>query len=193
MIREVIRNIGAYGDDPAEMDVLELFGGMGTLQDIYIPPLVKSLEVWEVELTKAKKLKENIPEATIRNVDSFKEVNLKRNKDRFHLVISDNFILYKQHSENFDLFPEVFNIIKDGGWFITNLFVNPQEYREEGLTPEYYAARANFFGGLEPLDLNDLLGAYHNLLRSNHRKAIWAVVTKRSQNVVYLGLKICHE
>lgn len=102
------------------LNALEVFGKTGEWHTIDYGYKVNSLEVWEIDSCCKPSLKRNFPFATIKIVDSYKEV--ERCKNKFSLIVIDNpMSTYSEYCEHFSLFPNMFNLCDDNSIVITNV------------------------------------------------------------------------
>jgi hypothetical protein len=107
-IQRVISGMRHRGVPLSELRALEVFGYTGERLTRYYAPLVRSLEIWEIDPRLSGTLRTSFPQADVKIVDSYDEI--RRTDNRFDLVVIDNFTTAEEH---FRLFPDVFRVVSD--------------------------------------------------------------------------------
>jgi hypothetical protein len=107
-MQQVIAGMRRRGVEMADVRALEVFGSLGQQTAVHYAPLVKSLEIWDIDPGVLEPLRNSFPQAEIRIVDSYEEI--RRTNRRFELVVVDNFATVDEH---FRLFPHVFRVLAD--------------------------------------------------------------------------------
>jgi len=109
-------------------DVLELFGGTGKLNTIYYQnnKSIKSLTLFEILSENCDELKKNCPNAIIKNVDTFKEI--ENCKEKFDIIICDNTpTIFGDYCEHFEIFPKIFGVSKEKFAVVVNIIMNEKD------------------------------------------------------------------
>lgn len=178
-----------------DMCVLEVFGGDGKATEMYYEDIVEELDVWELDGKMEEKLKNNLPKANIKIVDSFEEI--KTTKKTYNMIVMDNPMQnYGEHSENFDMFLEIFRIIRDECVVILNIMPNIEDITSQYYflrNPQYILCRKLFYRTLTPLNISieEIIRTYEEIIQKNNYELEWYFTEERSENFIYyLVLKI---
>jgi hypothetical protein len=119
----------------SEPQVLEVFGGDGTAHiTAYMHFFGANLHIWEIDEAKVDRLAVNCPNATVRNVDSFKEIqrtDFHSGFKGFDIIIIDPTLFGGDYVEYFDLFPHIFSFCARPAWFIITVCPNPKKLWEQ--------------------------------------------------------------
>lgn len=172
-----------------DLAALEVFGHTGFLHTLDYARKVSSLEVWEIDATKERDLRRNLPQAKVKIGDSFDE--LKRTPGRFDLLVVDNPVqVYGDHCEHFDLFPDIFRVAKDSSILILNVAGNPWPRPDEA----HLARRRAFYKTDHPenVPFDRMIATYRNLLHAGGFELEWFFTRRRTwaTRASYLVLKI---
>lgn len=193
-MRKVFKELKSRGVELNRLNGLEIFGHTGEYHTCDYFPLIASLEVWEINSSCEKSLRKNLPGAKIKITDSFKEIKTKAGK--FNLIVVDNPIsTFDVYCENFDLFPDIFNVALDGTILILNVIpeitaeilkVYPYIFNKTQLE-----RRALFYHTKRPekIGLDVLAAHYKNLGAKSGFKVEWHFFKKRNF-VYYLVMKL---
>ena len=175
------------------MEALEVFGHDGSFHTQNYFNRVKSLEIWEVNESCLPALEENLPGYQIKVVDSFDEI--KRTSNRFDLVIIDNpTSTYSNYCEYFELFPDVFGVLKDHGILVINVIpeISPSDKDKMPylFSDEQLKSRAKFYQAENPkkIDLDHMVTIYAECARLAGYNLVGTFHQKRSF-VFYLVLR----
>ena len=87
-IQRILAEGSRRGASVEQFRALEVFGCTGERLTKHYAPLVRSVEVWEINPSLEPALRRNVPTATVRITDSFAEI--KTTPSRFDLVVVDN-------------------------------------------------------------------------------------------------------
>lgn len=193
-IQQVLKKLRKRKINLKVFDALEIFGYTGEYHTKYYFPYVHSLEVWEIDPAFEALLKKNLPLAEVKITDSF--IELKRTLKKFDLIVVDNpMSTFGGYCEHFDLFPDIFNIMKDSNLLILNvipeinvtafekwpyLFNNIQLNRRKTFYNTEYPDKISF---------EEMARTYRNLCRANGFELEWYFFQKRTI-VFYLVMKI---
>lgn len=190
-----IKRIEEKGVSLSDMDALEVFGGNGKSVDRYFIDKVKRLDVWEIDQNREIELKNNLPKANIKIVDSFDEI--KKTKNKYDIILMDNpMAMFGSHCEHFDMFIHIFNILKDEGIIILDLIPKledmPIEF--EYLTGDMHLlCRKLFYRTETPLNIpiKDMISIYEDIINKKGYMIEWNFTEERSKDFIYyLVLKI---
>ncbi len=185
------------GVDLRGLRALEIFGRDGLDHTTTYAREVKSLEVWEINEKWHSALVKNLPDASIRIVDSYEE--LGRSKSTFDLIVVDNAIgNLGAHCDHFDLFPDlIFKVTSDESLLV--LIVIPHitsktlRHFPDLLDTKYLAARKSFYAADDPMNIpvDEIIGVYRSFIEKNNYRLVWSHHQNRSgAGVEYLALKI---
>lgn len=190
-----IKRIEEKGVILNDMHVLEVFGGNGKSVDRYVIDKVKRLHVWEIDQSREIELKNNLPKAEIKIVDSFNEI--KKTKNKYDIIIMDNpMAMFGSHCEHFDMFIHIFNILKDEGIIILDIIPKLENIPIEfGFLKEniYLLCRKLFYRTETPLNIpiKDMISVYEDIINKNGYMLEWNFTEERSKDFIYyLVLKV---
>lgn len=175
-IYDVFREIKSKGIDPKTLAALDVFGGYGdqTSKDYF--PFVKSLEVWELLPECEESLKQNLPGAKIKIVDSFKET--EKSNDKFDFIFIDNpTFTYDGHCEHFDFFPGIFNLLNDKAFILTNIITDIYSKRDNtsiNKRKEFYKT-----GNAFKIEIESMIDVYKKLAGQNGFTVEWYYIKDR--------------
>lgn len=174
---------------------LEVFGGDGKATEAYYKDMVKELDVWEIDSKLQEKLMSNLPNANIKIVDSFQEI--KNTGKIYNMIVMDNPMQnYSEHSENFDMFLEIFRVLEDESIVILNIIPNIEEVSDEYnflKSSDHILSRKLFYRTLTPFNIpiKEIVQAYKEIIYKNNYEIEWYFTEERSENFIYyLVLKI---
>ena len=117
-IQRILAEGSRRGASVEQFRALEVFGCTGERLTKHYAPLVRSVEVWEIDPSLEPALRRNLPTATVRITDSFAEI--KRTLSRFDLVVVDNPVgcFGDGRCEHFDPFPDVARVLSDDSMLV---------------------------------------------------------------------------
>jgi len=193
-MQAVIRELFRRGVNVRQARALECFAFDGHMHTIDYARKMRTLEVWEINRVHEPTLRHTFPRATVRIVDSYKEV--ERCTGQYDIIVVDNSPIHGKHLEHFDLFPGVFRLA--AGTCVLVLDVIP-EYT--GAVGEHYpdmyderaeAARKEFYGADDarhiPLDL--MVRSYTRAAAAAGFAVQWWFCRKRNDIITYLVLAL---
>lgn len=155
---QILNKLIALGIDIKSLRGLDFFAREGDWQTIAYASEIGSLDAWEIDPDFAKQLKKNIPNATVRVVNSFEYG--KECSDVFDFIVIDNpqnvFGPKNEYCEHFEALPIAANILADVGFLIFNVNWAPFNY---AASPLWRLRREEFYGtgSTEFLSLNDFI------------------------------------
>ena len=202
-IQAICRDIERQGFPLATACALEVFGGDGSLHTRYYASRVRSLEVWEHDPRQADALHRNLPNAKIKIVDSYAEID--RTAERFDFVWVDNpEMMHGPYCEHFDLLPRVFRILADQAVIVFVVIPRldaPMERRYPYLWDPRFnditvhlARRARFYGTNTPehVPLPRMLSVYMRLAQEQGYEILWTMTRHISFfGYLALGMRRC--
>ncbi len=102
-MQSVMRELTRRGVRVADLRALECFAFDGHMHTIDYAPLVRALEVWEINPVHEAVLRRTFPAAVVHITDTYRQV--EECTDRFSLIVVDNSPVHGGHTEHFDLLP----------------------------------------------------------------------------------------
>jgi hypothetical protein len=190
-MQQVIAELRRRGVELADVRALEVFGSLGQQTAVHYAPLVKTLEIWDIDPTLLEPLRASFPGAEVRIVDSYKEI--RRTSRRFELVVIDNFATVDEH---FRLFPHVFRVLADDAVLVLQTLPEAN-----GLTRRVYPAlfeaehvrhRRTFYDTATPESIpRDTLAARYGRLAEAEGFAVeWHFFVRRREIVRLLPRRL---
>lgn len=141
---KICERIKTEGVDMQKLSALEFFAREGDWQTIVYAKEVKSLEAWEINSEFFPGLQRNLPDATLRIVDSY--AYGAKTSDRFDFVVLDNpqatFGPDGRYCEHFEALPVALHLLNPGAFLIFNLNWAPFNFAKH---PEWQRRRAAFY------------------------------------------------
>jgi len=197
-IQLVLRDMAERGIKVRELVALEVFGGEGCLYTQDLAEAVASIEAWEIDPARCKRLAHRIPSAKVRVTDSFKE--MKTCNKQFSLVSSDNhqsnFGREKEYCEHFDIFPDIFRLVMDPAVLILNVIpkAGPVAKRLSAdlFNDRQLARRREFYGTETPenISIEEMMETYARLARESKFCVDWWFARRRTLFVHFLVISI---
>jgi hypothetical protein len=193
----LLDELGRRGVDVAALDALEMFGRDGLDHTTTYADRVRTLEVWEIDENLRPRLRENLPKASIRIVDSYAEVT--QTGKRFNLIVVDNPIgVYGAHCDHFGLFSDkVFRIARDRCILVLNVIPRIDrvtlKHFPELMEGDYLERRKRFYGADDAMHIpmDCIAAAYRGFTEQNGFRLAWSFHIKRdAAGVHYLVLGI---
>lgn len=199
--QRVFRALADRGVRTQDLDALDVFAHNGFFQTRDFHPRVRSLEAWEVDPRMEADLRRNLPGAKIKITDSFQEI--RSTPATYGLVVLDppstDFGAQHQYHEQFDIFPEVFRVLRDDAVVVLNLIPGGTPETAPGgrfaFSEKRLARRAAFYSTDHPerLTVEEMLPAHRALAEANGFTLAWHVAAPRTRNKrlwhLVLGLK----
>lgn len=171
-----------------KLNALEVFGKDGEWHTMDYGYKVNSLEIWEMDEKCRKTLERNFPFATVKIVDSYREVETCKNK--FSLIVIDNpMSTCGSYCEHFSLFPNIFDLCDDDAIIIVNVIpkINkqvknqyPYLFNDMQLEKRKEFYKTNF---PEEITFEEMELTYKNMALKSHFEMEWSFFQKR--NFVY--------
>jgi hypothetical protein len=186
------------------MDALELFGADGSRHTLDYCPLVRSLEIWELNEKYLPGLRRNFPGALIKITDSFKEIRVTTNTydllvaDPPCQIIGEN----REYCEHFELMTKLLFLVARPSAIIV-LSVVPEPLRHSPAADkhptyvEYLERRRAFYGTDHPdrVPVEEMIPGYRRAVNANGFKLEWHVSVRRTirSGDYYLALKVSRD
>jgi len=150
--KELIQKLRNKGEDFTNYKALEMFAREGDWQAVEFSRVVASLEAWEINPKFKPKLQENLPNSTIKIIDSIKTLQENINLPKFDLIVVDapmntygpkvKGTEYGNYSEHFTFLKDIGNIIDEKAILIINTNRKPFDYHKY---PEWKKRRDEFY------------------------------------------------
>jgi len=184
-MQRILRELRHRGVRLERVRALEVFGYTGERLTRIYAPHVASVEVWEIDPNLEEALRRNVPGATVRITDSYKEV--ETTQETFDLVVIDNSIgIYGGRCDHYDLFPGITRILSPDAIMVVLLVTRYDDVAcanyPEILTEEYLARRRSFYeiDDAKTAPTEELIQKYIGLLREHGFETEWYFLqTKR--------------
>lgn len=194
-IEIVFSKIEKKGIDLKKVNALQTFGGSGNGMERFYKDKVKQLEVWEIEKSFEEQLRKNLPRATIKITDSFKEITQTMKK--FNMILIDNpMSVFGEHCEHFDMFMESFHIMKDECIVVLDIIPSLEDRGIEFdylCSNEHLLARKLFYRTNSPknITIEKMLETYKEIAINKGYDIRWYFTEERSGNFIqYLVLNL---
>ena len=196
----LFRELKSRGIALTETDALEVFGGDGTRHTTDYHRLVRSLEVWEVDLGFSASLHQNLPGARISITDSFREIQVTRNA--YGLIVIDNpaslFGPQQQYCEHFEFFaPSLFRIARPSAVMVVNVVPDlARVHRAWRSAPsaEHSRRRCKFYGTdhADLIHIEEMVPAYRRIIDAAGFKLRWHFSVRRTlrSQIHYLAMNV---
>ena len=168
-INNVISILENQGIELNKLSTLEMFGRDGTAHVTAYAEKVRSLEVWEIDKKWEADLKNNLPNAKIKIIDSVNQINNGLNLPKFDLIIIDNTIPMfgpenepNKYCEHFDFIKNIGKIMEDNAIIVFNINKEPFNYDHQ---LAWKKRREEFYGAVNTsnLSIEFLLNFYKEL------------------------------
>jgi len=171
-IKEIVTILEHKGIKFETLNALEMFGRAGDWVTTLYGDKVRSLEVWEIDKKWERKLRKNLPYATIRILDSIYTVKQNKNLPKFDLIVIDNPMnVYgpknnpTKYCEHFDIIKYVGNLIDNEAIIIFNVNKKPFNYEKSRL---WKKRRECFYGAIDASNISlEFLFNFYKELFSN--------------------------
>ena len=187
-MKNLVRKLEAVGIELSKFKALEFFAREGDWQTQSYYHLVNQLEAWEIEKSFMHNLRKNLPDAIIKNVNSFREA--KETSKKFDFIVIDNpqniYGENGQYCEHFECLPLAVNILNNGGFLVFNVNIEPFNF---DVSPKWKERRELFYNTKDTkiLSLKFLEHFYLNYL-NNFRQAFLFHGFERRSNYLYYAV-----
>lgn len=167
-----------YSFDLSGCSCVELFARDGSWQTQYILNEARYSEAWEVDVSFADALRNNLPKSTIVIADSIeRSAVIKMN---FDIILADNpqgtYGPNNIYCEHFDVIENVHNLFETRTWLVFNINHNPFSFKQSSLWGE---RRSLFYG------INDTSKLTKDFL-SGHYENLFAKMSLKVNNLFFL-------
>jgi hypothetical protein len=204
--QRVVKGLKRRSVDLRTRNGLDVYGGTGFRTTKHYAPLLRSLEVWEINPNFEPELRRNLPNACVKIVDSYEEINRAHGKYSF-IHVDSPVSTHGGHVEHFDLFPHIFRLMDDDSVLVIHVIsqADPRTSAHPDYTDlldEARVARRSSFYETEQSDnipLEQLAAHYRRLMEKNGLTLEWHFFTRRWElrrllplpiNMYYLALKV---
>ena len=161
-----------------DYNAIELFGRDGSWQTQLFTNKVKNMEVWEIEGEFEDKLKENLPNSTIKIIDSIKTLEEKESFQTFDLILIDNpnntYGHDNEYCEHFDILKNIIKLIDKKATIVFNVNRKPFNYFK---FPEWKNRREKFYENkhTDEMSIKQLLIFYEKYFEKMGLKTIFSI------------------
>lgn len=149
----ICERLAGEGVDFSRLTGLDFFAREGDWQTVVYASRLNTLEAWEIDPEYLPGLRRNLPDATIRIVNSY-EYGLTCSH-RFDFVVLDNpqatFGPRNEYCEHFDALPVVLNLLRPNGFLIFNVNWAPFNFDAH---PAWKKRRKDFYGVADTSNLS---------------------------------------
>lgn len=167
----VMKRVAPLLDLPRS-DALELFARAGDFHTLDYARKVKTVELWEIDPQYEPLLRSRFPRSRVRIVDTYEQI--AKCQDKFDLVVSDNpTSFHGPHCDHFDLFPHIFNVLKDRACVVltvlTEVPADVQARYPHICDEKHLAARKAFYGveDAKRITPDQMIATYKRLFAAN--------------------------
>jgi hypothetical protein len=190
-MKRIVDKLINCGTNFSDLSALEFFAREGDWQTQSYGRLVKSLEAWEIDEVFIPKLKSNLPYAEIKNVDSFHQAKITKNKFDF-IVIDNPQNIYgnnNEYCEHFECLLLAARLLNDKGFLIFNINISPFAYDR---SPDWKRRREFFYKtpNTSRLDFKSLRKFYEEYLSTESISFEFVDFERRSYYLHY-GIYQC--
>lgn len=182
-MRRICERLTLEGVDFSKLTGLDFFAREGDWQTVVYACRVGAIEAWEINPEFLPGLKKNLPDATIRIVDSYEYG--RSCKERFDFVVLDNpqaaFGENAEYCEHFEALPIALNLLRPNGFLIFNMNRAPFNFDAH---PDWKKRRNDFYGVADTSSLSVdefLLPFYRQLFESHGLDTISCFSEPRNQ------------
>ena len=159
LIEPLTKGLELLKSDPKRFEKFNSPNGWGMYVN-FVPFVEKYLEACK-----------NFPEADVKICDSYEEI--KRTDRVFDLVVIDNNLLGTTHVEHFDLYPQLYRILKPRAFVVQNVIPDPYMYRPM-VADEVQKRRKEFYSSTSDIvPLPYIVRRYHILATKNGHIVRW--------------------
>lgn len=192
----VVKQVIVKGIKLDTLTALEIFGGSGELHTDVYAPLVRKLDVWEIDGGNVERLKKNIPLANVKMTDSYKEIS--KSKSKYDLIVCDNpMIRHGDHFEHFDIVDDLSRVMKKSVILVLNIIpcknIFSLKRYPRVFVGKHRERRQQFYGVENPdrLPLSQVVATYKRIFSKHGFRIKWYFFQKRYfSEVSYLVLKL---
>jgi nitrate reductase NapE component len=193
-MQSVLRELRRRGVQVADLRALECFAFDGHMHTIDYAPLVRALEVWEINPAHEAVLRRTFPAAVVHIADTYRQV--EECTDRFSLIVVDNSPVHGGHTEHFDLLPKVFRLAADDCYMVLDI-IPKLNASVRGSYPEMFwestlNARKAFYGVDDPEHMTPgrMEEVYTAIARQAGFSVSWSFRRRRNNIITYLVLAL---
>jgi hypothetical protein len=178
----ICAHLKSQGINMRSLRALDFFAREGDWQTAVYAKEVGSLEAWEINPDFLPGLQRNLPDATLRIVDSYDYGSTT--DDRFDFVVLDNpqatFGPDECYCEHFEALPVSIRLLRPGAFLIFNINWAPFNFEAH---PEWKRRRSEFYGVDDTASLSPeefLLPFYRRYFEARGCKVLQAFVQPRN-------------
>jgi predicted nuclease with RNAse H fold len=193
-IHHVLKELRRRGIRLETMNALEIYGHTGAFHTKHYAPYVRTLEVWEIDPACEAPLKQNLPNAKVKIVDSYEEIKSTSNK--YHLIMIDNpMSTFNERCEHFDLFPDIFRVMKGVSILVLNIIPEIDDTARQKYPYLFnhvqLERRKMFYQTVHPenVPIDDMVKIYKKYIEENCFNMEWHFCQRRNF-VWYLVIKV---
>lgn len=179
---KICARLKSEGVDMRKLSALDFFAREGDWQTVVYAREAGAIETWEIDPEFLPGLQRNLPEATVRIVDSY--VYGEQSPDRFDFVVLDNpqaiFGPESRYCEHFEALPVALRLLRPNAFLIFNLNWAPFNFEAH---IEWKRRRAEFYGvgDTASLSIEDfLLPFYQRYFEAHGFKVLQGFVQPRN-------------
>jgi len=194
VVKELRRRGVALGTSRA----LEVFGAAGNLHVKDYASHVAALEIWECDPSLEAALCANFPDATVKIVDSYREI--QTTTGRFDLIVVDNpGSIHQGRCEHFDIIDDLFRVAADPAVIVLQIIPSGSDELRETypyiLNAEQLERRRAFYQTETPdnVSLDTMAAVYTAIARAHGWTVEWHFYQKRHYTFYLLALRITRD
>lgn len=191
----LLKRIKDKEENIEDMHCLSVFGGKGCINEKFLQEYVGKLETWEICKEFEEELRNNVPKADVKIVDSFEQLN--KTLQKYDMVFMDNpMSIYEDHCENFDMFMEHFKVLKEESIIVMDIITRldniPKEFNYIR-NDMHLLCRKLFFRTTNPenISIDIIKKTYQSIIEREGFKVQWDLVEERTDDFIYyLAFKV---
>jgi len=192
-MRQLCENLERANFNLSDADAVEVFARQGDWHTVDYFPLVRSLEVWEIDEVHLSALRRNLPGAQVRQVNSIEYASAIENQASFDFIVIDNpqsvFGISGEYCEHFDLIDTVPGMLRSDGVVVFNVNIEPFNYDEH---PKWRERRDAFYdsGSTNKLSLSELEVFYTKRFEATGKSVVDSFWVKRTDYLYYMAFRL---
>jgi hypothetical protein len=172
---------------------VEVFARQGDWHTLDYYQKVASVEAWEIDDSHLAGLRENLPKAEIKQVDSIHYIRQEENFNVADLLVIDNpqntFGPNNEYCEHFDVIDPALKMLRPGGVIVFNVNIEPFNYQQ---FPDWRVRRELFYGPMNTakLSMDELVEFYRRRFEASGRVVTDKLQSFRTDYLHYMAYRL---